>query len=363
MSAHQIYNDTARIANNNGEVDRTLPGAQRTNAATSSTSTTARRKNPTDSRTFSESSNRFGALMDVSWANAAKAAVDTTLRDLRRGGEKAMQKVDTHLMSDMAGDAAAIAFSQQFTRDGKNAQYLRTAATLMGKPSSHTLLQDGSKFDTRSIPSAMSSHRENNNRLVNANASAGPARKKHAQPKRHGPSATLFPDRAQQDRGMVYIDIPSPATEVQASQPSPKKHRHIPQLPTEDYEKKLASKPPASKNSMTDREAAILANHFSGPFEASPSPITNPFSNPMDQVPLVESLRTRMITRSMCEEGTIDLVERKASNEMARIRTMDLLQNGQLVCDFIHSQINVDPENLSSPYLCKRYDYYFAKRS
>ena len=70
-----------------------------------------------------------------------------------------------------------------------------------------------------------------------------------------------------------------------------------------------------------------------------------------------------MITRSMCEEGTIDLVERKASNEMARIRTMDLLQNGQLVCDFIHSQINVDPENLSSPYLCKRYDYYFAKRS
>ena len=167
-----------------------------------------------------------------------------------------MRKVDTNLMGDMAGDAAAIAFSKQFTRDGVNAQYLRTAATRMGKPTSHTLLQDGSRFDARTIPSAMSTHRENNNRLVNANASAGPARKKHAQPKRHGPSATLFPDGARQGRGMVYIDVPPPATGAQASQP------HIPQLPTEDYEKKLASKPPASKNNMTDREAAILANHF-----------------------------------------------------------------------------------------------------
>ena len=266
-----------------------------------------------------------------------------------------MRKVDTNIMSDMAGDAAAIALSKQFTRDGEHAKYLRTAATRMEKPSYHTLLQDGRKFDTRSISSARRSHRENSNRLINTNASAGPERKKHTQPKRNGPSTNLFPDHAHQDRGTeVYIDVSPPDTEDQASQPSPKKHRHIPQLPTDDYGKKSASKTPASENDMTDQEASILLNHFSGPFEAS-------FA--ADQVPLVDSLRTRMITRSMIEEGTIDLVEGRASNEMARLRTMHLLQNGQRVCDFIRSQINVGPENLSSPYLCKRYDYYFARRT
>ena len=130
VSAHQVYNDAARIENNNGEVDRTLPAL--TAAASTAASTAARRKNPIDSHTFSESSNQIGAILDVAWNNSAKAAVDTALRDLQWGDEKAMRKVDTNIMSNMCGDAAAIALPRQFTRDGEHAEYLRTVTTCMG---------------------------------------------------------------------------------------------------------------------------------------------------------------------------------------------------------------------------------------
>ena len=64
----------------------------------------------------------------------------------------------------------------------------------------------------------------------------------------------------------------------------------------------------------------------------------------------------------MLEEGTVDLVSFAVTNEMAHSQTTDILENREHVQNFLHMQINGDPSNLNSPHLCKKYDYYFAKK-
>ena len=94
------------------------------------------------------------------------------------------------LDSDMAGDTAAVSVSKEFTRGGIRAEYLRAMATSMGKPTTHTHLNDGSQFNARDIPSSHHNHRESINRLSNRTA-----RKNHAKPPRNSLSSKLFPDQ------------------------------------------------------------------------------------------------------------------------------------------------------------------------
>ena len=80
------------------------------------------------------------------------------------------------------------------------------------------------------------------------------------------------------------------------------------------------------------------------------------------QGPLILSLYNRMIERSTVEEGTVDLVEGTASNDFARRRTADLLENGHRVQSLIQSQIRSNSDKISSPFMVKKYDYYFSKK-
>jgi hypothetical protein len=130
---------------------------------------------------------------------------------------------------------------------------------------------------------------------------------------------------------------------------------------------------------MTDNKVFLLANYFVRAFgdhsNPSGSSIINPYqANPMNaiplstfleainkQEPLINSLHTRMINQSTMEEGTVDLVSFVVSNELARNRTANLLENGERVQNFLAMQINGNPDDLNLPYLCRKYDYYFAR--
>ena len=73
MTAQAVYNDIRRIANNNGQVDRTLMSQSstttqaNTSSMASSSALAARTMHPTDHRTFAQSAAHIGATMRESW--------------------------------------------------------------------------------------------------------------------------------------------------------------------------------------------------------------------------------------------------------------------------------------------------------
>lgn len=200
-----MYNDNSRIANNGGQVDTTLPSSQAGTSAAASSTAAAARPNPTHTNSFGQSAARIGEVMRSSWQSAAQSAINSVIDDFKRGGNSAVRPIDTALMSEQAGQGAAIRISQEFHRDSINAPYLRTMRTALGPPSTKTSLRNGTQFDTTSISSSKRTHRTANNHLVTDSNEGAAKRKKHAKPPRgSGPSKRLFPDQHPQE--VINVD-------------------------------------------------------------------------------------------------------------------------------------------------------------
>ena len=99
MTAHAVYNDSRRLANNNGKVDKTLMSQSSTtmqaNASSAASSSTfaARTKNPTGNATFVQSAACIGATMREAWQGAAKSSITIALEDLHRGRPTNMNRM------------------------------------------------------------------------------------------------------------------------------------------------------------------------------------------------------------------------------------------------------------------------------
>ena len=81
MTAHAVYNDSRRLANDNGKVNETLMSQSsttmraNTSSMASSSALAARSKNPTDDAAFVQSAARTGATMHEVWQGSATRVI------------------------------------------------------------------------------------------------------------------------------------------------------------------------------------------------------------------------------------------------------------------------------------------------
>ncbi len=349
MTAHAIYNDNKRLEANSHQVNTTMP--------LNSIDTLPRTQlNPTQQSSFSQSSKRVGDIFRSSWCQAAKSGFDDAKNQFLHEGGSSIKCPEPEMLAEMAGHTAAVQITREFHRDGKHASYLRQMTSAMGKPTTLTTKKDGTIINTTTIPTSHKKHRENNNRLSSdrpvIDLRSPPCLKAHE-------NANELPD---DDKVLSQENV-----ELIANAISSQFDSYIDSISSSSVAKtgNATKSSPIDVDIQSNPTSALLSKRMFDPTSALPS--KRMFDDYSDRSDIVSDYYTRMVDRSTLEEGCINVDEsgdddttdvcHSATNDFARQRTANLIDQAPRVMNYIDSQVRAhDDTNLSSPQLIRKYD-------
>lgn len=168
-------------------------------------------------------------------------------------------QVDSSLVEENTYEEAGRALVRTFHGDSAHQPWLTEQRAVIGPPSSHTTLRDGTRFDARSLGSALKNHRTTNNRLINR-VSAAPVA-----PATTTPSNLLMEnDDAKRERARVTAG--SSSKKPKMGRP-PKSNRLRPDVyvPQEAYNigpPGMAGSAASGTSMDTDAVVAAMSNRF-----------------------------------------------------------------------------------------------------